>query len=333
MAKVGASVLCDALASDGLRCRSMDSQPGDAREWLAPALAEVDLVVAVGGDGAARQAASAIADRAVHLWISPSGTENLLARALGMRGGPAALLAAIRARRSTAIDLALAQAEGSSMADGAGDAGAAVNAAAAPGAMTSAGDQRFVLMASCGFDAEVVARLAAVRRGAISHASYLGPIAGSLRGFRPPRVSIEFDGGEVAGIGGAIVANAPRYAFGIDPIRRARLDDGVLDAALLPCRGGFGALVLGARCLLGFRPGSLASPTLRVTTDRPVVWQLDGDPAPWGPVSRVEFGVRHRAVRILLPAPPAPGEFEASLRQSLESPPVEWSLPPFDEEV
>ncbi|MBM4113936.1 MAG: hypothetical protein FJ253_11315, partial [Phycisphaerae bacterium] len=281
---------------------------GDARAWLEPALASIDLVVVVGGDGAARQVASVIAGRAVHLWISPAGTENLLARALGMERSGAALVRAIQAKRATAIDLGWARPAGGA-------------------------DANFLLMASCGFDADVVARLTASRRGAISHASYLRPILGALWSWRSPTVRLEIDGEQTIAVGGAIVANGPRYAFGIDPVRAARFDDGMLSAALLPSRGGAGALALGAGCVMGFRPRPRACERLRVICDRPVHWQLDGDSAPWGVADTVEFGLRRRAVRILLPAPRVPGQFESSLLEVLVRPAVEWSLAPFDEEV
>lgn len=215
-------------------------------------------------------------------------------------------------------------------------------------------EQHFLLMASCGFDAEVVARLAAARRGAISHASYLGPILSTLGTFRAGTVRLEIGGGAVSAragtagsagdsaseasgavtslqcVGGAIIANSPRYAFGINPVQAARLDDGVLDAALLPGRGGIASLLLGARCIAGFRPRAHSAEFFSVHTDPAASWQLDGDPAPWGTAAAVRFGLRRRAVRILLPAPRVPGEFESSLREALVSPPMEWTLSPFD---
>ncbi len=326
MARLGAAAILEALSSARIPARSIDSQPGDARDWLPSHLDGVELVVVVGGDGAARQAASVLDGRDIHLWHSPSGTENLLARSLGMAAGAKPLLEALRARRSTAVDLGWARPV---------DAGTGTGAVAAPpgeggGARV---DHPFLLMASCGFDAEVVARLAASRRGAISHASYLGPILSALRHYRAVPITVEVDATTERSVGGVIVANAPRYALGLDPIRAARMDDGWLDASLLAVRNGVDALLLGVRCVIGGRPASRRGTRIRVECEQPVPWQIDGDAAPWGSARAVEFGLRRRALRILLPAPRVPGEFESSLQESLESPPVEWTVPPFDEEV
>lgn len=319
------------LADAGLRCRAIESRPGDAREWLPVELAGVSLVVVVGGDGAVRQAASALAGGNRLLWHSPAGTENLFARSLGMREGAGPILDALGRARESRVDVGWAKAKE---------------------------EHAFTLMASCGFDAEVVNDLARQRRGSISHRAYAGPILRTLRSFEPPFVTIEasikpaeFDGvvrrdagarkrdapvrgTEVLGAsGGAIVANGPRYALRLDPIPSARLDDGCLHAALLPSRGGVSALAWALRCVVGARPSPVSAARLLVRTDRPVHWQLDGDAAPWGPADSVEFRLQRRALPILLPATTARGRSAEPWRDSLVSPPRDWTLSPLDEEV
>lgn len=214
--------------------------------WLDPALARADLVVVAGGDGAIRQVAPRIADRKIALWHARAGTENLFARALGMAAGAPALRAAIAARRCASIDMGLATPR-----DG----------------LMAGTDCAFLLMASCGFDAEVVHRLSEARRGAISHLSYLRPIFGACLTFRAPHLSID-DGPAV--MGGVVIANGPRYAFAIDPLPGAKFDDGALQAIALPGRGGMAALAWGARCKLGY------SPARALTSDAKTAMSTEG---------------------------------------------------------
>ncbi len=55
----------------------------------------------------------------------------------------------------------------------------------------------------------------------------------------PPRLTIEADGKVVASDvrGLAILANSRQYAIRLDPARRARMDDGLVDLVILPCSG------------------------------------------------------------------------------------------------
>lgn len=300
--------------------RRIDSLPAPASQWLAPALHDADLVVVTGGDGAVRQVAPLLADRRACLWHAPAGTENLFGRAFGMRANASALTAAIAARRTCLIDIASATPE-----DG--------DAAGQPVA--------FVLMASCGFDAEVVHRLASVRRGAISHLSYLRPTLETLWSFRAARVRVDPDqhriavgnAGDLGIIGGIVIANAPAYAANINPVPAARFDDGLLHAAILPGASGWAALAWALRCRVGRAPPSRAAQSIRVQVDPPMHWQLDGDSAPWGRVRCVSFTLRQRCVRILMPASNAPEGVEETSHPSLVHPPEDWIVSPSDQEV
>lgn len=297
-----------ALARRVASVRQLATQPSPAREWLAPELDGIDLIAVVGGDGAVRQVAPLIAGGVAHLWHVPAGTENLFARSLGMRAGADALLAAIDAHRGAEIDLALATPRDDRSLD-----------------------HPFLLMASCGFDADVVHRVAAARRGAISHLTYASPILATLRSFAAPRVRVEMDGafggGGATGANGAIgadefvtslvIANGPRYALGIDPVPGARLDDGLLHAVRFPGRGAAAALAWALRSRVGRAPSATTGASFRVTTDPPMRWQLDGDAAPWGAFRTIDFRLCERRVRVLLPAPHGPGAVRGSRAAAL----------------
>jgi len=319
----------------GARVRSMPSKPGPASQWLATALEHTDLVVVVGGDGAVGQVAPLLAGGPARLWHAAAGTENLFARSLGMRNDAIALAAAIEARRGTAVDMAIATPR-----DG-------------PGAGV---ERPFMLMASCGFDAEVVRRLADTRRGSISHLSYVQPILATLARFTPPVLRIEIDADAVVAAppadpsdgrseghrapaearnhelrpGGLIIANGPRYAVGIDPAPQARLDDGRLHVVRLPSAGALGALCWALRCRVGWTPQSQSTHSLRVSAASPVRWQIDGDAAEFGAVEVVEFGLRQRCVPVLLPAPDARGSHRGNGCTSLVRPDGDSIVWPYD---
>jgi len=98
-------------------------------------------------------------------------------------------------------------------------------------------DRYFLVVAGAGFDAEVVHRLAAVRRGHITHLSYYWPIWRSFWSYRFPELTIEADGRQVfSGYGLAFVGVMSQYSLDLRILRHARRDDGMLDLCVLPCR-------------------------------------------------------------------------------------------------
>lgn len=216
-------------------------------------------LVAAGGDGTVAEIVNR-APAGVPVTVYPLGTANLLAGYLGIRRDPqemARLLA-----HGTTIRL---------------------DAAAANGRI-------FLLMAGCGFDADVVHRLHRKRRGRrISYWTYAGPMLESIRRYRFPklRVYCEAPAGETAApvqsARWAFVANLPVYASGLIVAPDAVGNDGQLDV----CTFSQGTLWHGVRyighTLLGRHhrlpdyQRALAK-RVRIEADRPVPYQLDGDP-------------------------------------------------------
>ncbi|MFK7961694.1 MAG: diacylglycerol kinase family protein [Phycisphaerales bacterium] len=245
-----------ALTAAGHRPQIVPTQLGPSADWLDPTLREADLLVVVGGDGAMRMAAAAAIRCGTPVHHLPLGTENLFAREFGSRPDPEQLIERLAAGVVRRVDVG------------------------------TAGDETFLLMASIGFDAEVVHDLAARRRGAITHWSYAGPILRRAVRWRAPRVSIDVDGVSVArGVrGSAIVANCRQYGGRLDPLPNAEMDDGALGVVLLPARGAFGAARGAAACRMRrshrLRGAIIArGQRIRVACDPPSRLQLDGDPA------------------------------------------------------
>jgi diacylglycerol kinase family enzyme len=272
-----------AVASElerGLRARGRDvvlaatrREPADS--WLGPVLAGAECVVVVGGDGAVRLVAPLAAKMDVPLWHAPCGTENLFARAFGMRADADRLHAALSARRTRSIDLG------------------------------TAGSEPFAIMAGIGFDADVVHALAARRTGAISHLSYAAPIAACLNRWRPPGITWTIDGErEELGRGMVVVGNLPNYGGKLNPAAAAVPDDGFLDAVFLPADS---AWSLSAWVPLLWTGLHRSHPSLRERRGReirielsaPALVQVDGDPAGFSATQELAIGLRDRPLRVL----------------------------------
>jgi len=236
-------------------------------------------VVAAGGDGTVAEVVNRT-QPGIPVAVLPVGTENLLARYLGLNRGPAAVAEAV-------IEGYVARL----------DAG-------------RAGDRLFLLMASAGFDADVVGRLHASRRGNISHFSYLKPILDSMRSYDYPCLRIRLMDAESGAQSEqdvcacwAFVFNLPCYGFGLKIAPLATGMDGRLD--LCAFRGGslwHGLTYLG-QVLCGSHqncPDTVFTRIrkLRIESDRPAPYQLDGDP---GGMLPVEIEVVPRRLSLVAP--------------------------------
>ena len=283
-ARTAADRLAVALVGRGcavetIAIASLDGQPGRLQDGFA-------AVVAVGGDGTVRSVAARLAGRGVPMGIVPTGTENLAARALGFARPAAesgsAVAESVAARRTRQVDLGWVEPAG----------GARVP---------------FVVMASAGFDADVVAQLAARRTGAISHTSYLAPILRTAWAWRAPGIRCDEDvAGLLSGPGCLVAANAPAYALGLDPARDATPTDGLLDLVRVPGGSVAGVAASAWRlwCARGAGPGTRALRSLRlaraaVRFDRPVRWQVDGDAVRGEASARAVLGVDPGALTVL----------------------------------
>jgi len=172
-----------------------------------------------------------------------------------------------------------------------------------------------LLMVSVGPDAGVIRRLTALRKRAIGHLAYIGPVVREwIRPSFPP-LTVEVDGRRMieGQRGSLLVANSRQYALRIDPAHRADMADGLLDVVFLPGARARSVLAWAARCRLRRdieRSGGVyvQGREARVSSHEPGPYQIDGD-APWcgAAVERPEaplslrVSVWPRALRVLLP--------------------------------
>lgn len=248
--------LIGAIESHGLqveRVDSLDSLSAQSGELLRSG--QLRAVVAAGGDGTVAEVVNRTgAD--TPLAVYPLGTENLLAKYLNVEldGGRFAHM--------------LAQGHTAYL-----DAG-------------RANGRLFLLMAGVGFDAEVVRRLHEARNGNISHWTYVKPILQSIRSYNYPelRVYCAPGGPELVLVRCrfAFVFNLPKYGLGLRMAPAADGADGALDLCAFERGGLFTSLKYVAAVVLGMHQRlkeftGWRGQQLRIESDEPVPYELDGD--------------------------------------------------------
>jgi diacylglycerol kinase (ATP) len=268
------------------------------------------LVIASGGDGTVRAVAGALRNTGVVLGIVPSGTGNLLARNLGLPiGNPEAAVEVAFGGQDRTVDVGIAE-------------------FTSPDDVTT--QHPFTVVAGVGVDAAMIANTSPFLKERFGWIAYVDGILRSLITSKPVRARIRIDGSAAAGAGPAgaaasdkdgdgqlnrsfdvhsvLVGNVGGLPGGVELIPDARIDDGVLDVAIMHPRTVFGWLYIGRTLVwenqvlrhtkLGrklirvqsqFSPNVLEyarGPVVGVKLEQPVEAELDGD----------EFGLVHTAV-------------------------------------
>jgi len=238
-------------------------------------------LVSAGGDGTA----AALTNRTppgLPLALLPTGTENLLARYLKVDGSPEQAYRMIVAGQRRQMDVG------------------------------NASGRLFLLMASCGFDAEAVRRAHAARRGHIHRLNWVKAILSAIRNYPFPPIHVYWEREDVqTGTRSScqttcrwvFAFNLPCYARGLPLAPQADGSDGLLDLCLFH-RGSFWHGLRYAAAVCQGRHQTLPDCTvarctrLRITADEPVPYQLDGDAAGQLPL---EIEVMPRRLTILVP--------------------------------
>jgi diacylglycerol kinase family enzyme len=155
----------------------------------------------------------------------------------------------------------------------------------------SARGKLFAIMVSAGFDADVVHRLHQKRKGHVSKRSYAWHIIQSASAYAFPTIEVEIpDSGERLYGSLVFVFNLPRYGLGLPIVQAADPADGWLDLCVFERPGGF-HLLRYAAAIVTRRDKHLKEvqrrrvKCVRLSSDRPVPVQTDGDPAGFLPVT------------------------------------------------
>ncbi|HMO14661.1 MAG TPA: diacylglycerol kinase family protein [Pirellulaceae bacterium] len=244
---------------------------------LAEAQNRLRTIVVAGGDGTATLAANHF-DPRIPLTLFPLGTENLLSKYLWLRQDAGMIAGVVREGLSAKLDAA------------------------------EANGNLFLIMASCGFDADVVHRLHRQRTGNITHLSYLKPIFNSLRNYRYPTLRIrclDQSGDQESPISAkwAFCFNIPQYAMQLPIVETANATDGKLDI----CTFRRGNLLNGLIYFFGvlfrthrrFRDTKvIQAEHVLIESDKQVPYQIDGDPGGYLPL---EIRALRRRLNVLVP--------------------------------
>ncbi len=245
------------------------------RECALRHVGEGRVLAIGGGDGTIHAALSALPPGwETPLLLLPLGTENLLATHLGIRPDVEIIWRTLVAGRTAPFDVALAN------------------------------GRPVATVIGVGFDAQVVHRVAAERRGHITHMSYFWPIWRTFWESRFPPVRVTADGELLCDEPALVfVGNISRYAAGLRILRRARWDDGLLDLCIIRCRNQAALLERAVVTLMNRhiqrqwttykQVGSVC-----IESGEPLPVQCDGEAAGTLPL-RVE--VAPAAVRLLVP--------------------------------
>jgi YegS/Rv2252/BmrU family lipid kinase len=226
------------------------------------AAANVDLVIAWGGDGTVNGAATGVAGTGIPFAIVPGGSGNGLARDLLIPFDPTAALTIAATGMTRAID--------------AGDLHGSL----------------FFNVAGIGFDARIAARLAepGARRGLVG---YIFATIGELRGYEPGCYSIhnacDVEGKSfVADIVDRpalfiALANSRQYGSGAQIAPRALLDDGMIEIVVVEPQSGLSILrqvPAFFRGTLREGPGLLmrSASAMEISCDHPIYFHVDGEP-------------------------------------------------------
>jgi len=240
-----------------------DLSPVAAEANRLHAAGELRALVAVGGDGTAAELVNRT-QPGVPLTLLPAGNENLLARHFGLGPSPEECCQTLVAGQEIRLDAG------------------------------QAGDRIFLLMLSCGFDANVVHALHTVRTGHINSASYLSPLLNTLQHYNYPELRVHWsdDGGEPVAsddVRWLFAFNLPCYGAGLQIAPEADAGDGLLDVCTFR-NGGLLHWLLYAAAVLTGTHRQLADfaqrrcRRIRLTAEKPVPYQLDGDPGGFLPV-------------------------------------------------
>jgi YegS/Rv2252/BmrU family lipid kinase len=210
-------------------------------------------VVAAGGDGTFQEVLNRVPGLPISVF--PLGNENLLARHFHFLQSGQALAETIARDQIRKLDLGR------------------VNG------------RYFSLMASAGFDADVVRHVHSQRAGHVNKLSYVWPLCTALQHYSFPAIRIDIEEtGECLQGALAFVFNLPMYGLGIPIAKDARPDDGYLDLWVFKKPG----VVALARYLdLILRGRQDHHPDIQhrlvkqihLSSDRPVPLQMDGDAA------------------------------------------------------
>ena len=250
--------------------------PGDATNAARQAALDgYDVVMAAGGDGSIFEVSNGLVGTDTALGVIPVGTENVLAREMGVPLQPRLACQHLIKSQTRTIDVG------------------------------KVGDQHFVCFAGIGFDAHVAHNLPSERKKRFGALAYFFTSAQTLGSYRkaPHQARITVDGTthEVEFLI-LVISNIRSYGGRLVPAPKASVDDGLLDVCIFPNANYLDLM----RQTVAMRSGKhIALPGVQyyqakevlIETDAEKQIQLDGDAWPGSSPFRVSVVPKSLKVR------------------------------------
>ena len=247
---------------------------GDAERLAREAEADFDAIVAGGGDGTIHAVVNGLAGRPIPFGVLPLGTANVLAREIGLPHSPERLAALIAAAPARPIW---------------------------PGRVDG---RAFVMMASAGFDSEIVGSIDDALKRRAGRLAFAWATLVQLCRYRPCELTVRADGIEHRAA--AMIAAKGRYYAGPFVVAPdANLGEPALELVLFRQAGRLAILRYALGLFLGFLPRLRDVTILRarevtVTGGRVLPVQGDGEIVGHLPVT---IRIGHDPVLLISPAP------------------------------
>jgi diacylglycerol kinase family enzyme/membrane-associated phospholipid phosphatase len=272
--------------------------------------ADVDLVVAAGGDGTVRAVCEEAARTGIAVGIVPHGTGNLLARNIGIPLNMRDALEVAFGGQDKAIDLATFRTD-AVLEDPAGETRTETDDDADGDAEEPVGtDTCFLVMAGLGMDAAIMTGVDDNLKQKVGWFAYFVSGVKALR-FPAMRVAISVDDGEFKKFRArtVVIGNVGFLQAGIPLLPDAQIDDGLLDVVVLAPKRFIGWLaivvrVMGRQRRTNERLDRLAGKKVVIRAEKPMPMQLDGDPVGTG--TEITAEVQQGVLLVRVPLAPAP---------------------------
>jgi YegS/Rv2252/BmrU family lipid kinase len=232
----------------------------EQKQYLEMAADNYDIVVAVGGDGTINNVINGLESGSCDLGFIPLGSENCIARYLGISENPIKACQVIIGRKCKIVDLGI------------------IN------------NRYFLGFASLGFDAGIIhdfeksPKIKRLSRGQRFLNVPIHILYGTKKFFetQPVKMEVEADNREIPGGYWILFGNIPEYAAGWRLFPKAEIDDGLLDLIIGKNKDIFNTL----KYVIASKTGKhLSLPDLsydraknvKITSGEPVKIQADGE--------------------------------------------------------
>lgn len=281
-----------------------EDDPGSG-QTLKALDAGATIVCPLGGDGTVRLVGSELAGTSTPMGLLPGGTGNLLARNLDLPIDSVrdALQVALTGKNRRIDVCTITVAPTPSPTVEVDDSPTEPEVASGSGHGPQTYD--FLVMAGMGFDADIMASTDEDLKAKVGWVAYLVAGIRHLKGKQFKATIVSDDDRFTRRTRSVIVGNVGKLQGGMALMPEAKPDDGLLDTLVLSPQGVVGWAGVAASLVSHHRRGHTrvthhSTKSVRVTADRPVAVQIDGDVV--GDAQLVEVGVRPGALLVRVPA-------------------------------